>query len=66
MGTNATASLKAILDFCNDRWTESDQRPPSGFPNADMLTGKKMAYNDVIQFVRREMIELGCERAGPP
>jgi hypothetical protein len=36
---------------------EADQPPASDFPTPDMLTGKKMADNDVLQFARNLLDE---------
>jgi hypothetical protein len=57
MKTDVTRALEEVLDFCNDRWLEADRPPQSGFPTADMLTGKKMAFNDVIQHVRTKLAD---------
>lgn len=55
--THEPTTLQVIIDFCNGKFVEADQASPSGFPTADMLTGKKMAYNEVFQFVRKLMAE---------
>ena len=54
--------LETLMDYCNDRWLEADKAPAGAFPTADMLTGKKMAYNDLLQFVRKQL----AERSGQP
>jgi len=45
--------LEKIIDYCHARWEETDRAPASDFPTPDMLTGKKMAYNDLLQFARK-------------
>jgi hypothetical protein len=45
--------LQKITDYCHDRWQEANRAPASDWPPPDMQTGKKMAYNDVVQFVRQ-------------
>ena len=62
MTTDAILVLNTLMDYCNDRWVEADRLPDGTFPTADMLTGKKMAYNDVLQFARR----LQADIAGKP
>jgi hypothetical protein len=46
-------ALQRITDFCHDKWQEANKAPASDWPTPDMLTGKKMAYNDVLQFNRQ-------------
>jgi hypothetical protein len=40
------------MDFCHDKLAEANKAPASNWPTPDMQTGKKMAYNDVLQFAR--------------
>ena len=54
----AHQALKAVIEFCSDKWMEADQPPKSGWPTSDMLTGKKMAFNEVLQFARKLMNEI--------
>ena len=37
------------MDLCHQKWAEADKAPVSEWPTPDMLTGKKMAYNGVLQ-----------------
>ena len=53
MSPDAILTIEKILDFCHQKWAEADQPPASDFPTSDMLTGKKMAYNDVRRFARK-------------
>jgi len=53
MTPEAILTLQKIMDYCHDKWGGADQAPASDFPTPDMLTGKKMAYNDVLQFARK-------------
>jgi hypothetical protein len=62
MKTDVILALETLLDFCNDRWVAADTARPGPFPNADMLTGKKIAYNEVIQFVRTQLADRSAER----
>jgi len=54
MENDATRILREVIDYCNDRWVEADgaEPVPGAFPTADMLTGKKMAYNECAPHVR--------------
>jgi hypothetical protein len=52
MNPDAILTLEKILDFCHAKWPEANESPASDFPTPDMLTGQKMAYNDVVQYVR--------------
>jgi hypothetical protein len=58
MTTDVILVLQNLMDYCNDRWAEADRPTNATFPTPDMLTGKKMAYNDVLQFARRLLGEL--------
>ena len=46
-------ALQRVIDYCHEQWEEANRSMPSGWPTPDMQTGKKMAYNDVLQFARR-------------
>ena len=52
MSPDAILSLEKIIGFCHEKWAEADKPPASGFPTPDMLTGKKMAFNEVLQHAR--------------
>jgi hypothetical protein len=51
--TDDAQKIQKIIDYCNGKWIEAAEEPASAFPTKDMLTGKKMAYNEVLQFARR-------------
>jgi hypothetical protein len=57
MKTDVILTLETLMDYCNAKWIEAAEESPSGFPTADMLTGKKMAYNEILQFARRLLAE---------
>jgi hypothetical protein len=57
MSPDAILTLEKIMDFCHEKWTEADKHPPAEWPTHDMLTGKKMAYNNVLQFARKLLDE---------
>ena len=46
------ATLKHIIDYCQNQSQEADQPPSSPWLLPDVLTGKKLAYNDVLQYAR--------------
>jgi hypothetical protein len=47
-------TLKHIIDYCDRRWIETDAEPEAAFRTDDgVRTGKKMAYNDVLQYARK-------------
>jgi hypothetical protein len=52
MTDDARQSLEKIISYCSGKWQEADQPPSSDWPPPDMLTAKKMAYNDVLHFAR--------------
>jgi hypothetical protein len=54
---DAILTLQQIMDFCHDRWAEADKAPASDWPTPDMQTGKKMAFNEVLQYARRLLSE---------
>jgi hypothetical protein len=46
-------TLQAIIAFCTGKWLEArDQLSVIPVQDADIQTGKKMAYNDVLQHAR--------------
>jgi hypothetical protein len=45
-------TLQRIQTFCHEGWKKAADEPAFAFPTADMLTGKKMAFNEVLQFTR--------------
>ena len=51
MTDDARRLLQEIIDYCSDRWTQTERAP-------DHKTGKKTAYNDVFQFARRRLGDL--------
>jgi hypothetical protein len=58
MTPESILTLEKIMDYCHAKWEEADrQNPESPMPTADMLTGKKMAYNDVLQYARKLIAE---------
>jgi hypothetical protein len=57
MAPDTVLNLEKIMDHCHEKWREADQVPASGWPTPDIQTGKKMAYNDVLQFVRTLIAE---------
>jgi hypothetical protein len=57
MTPDAILTLEKVMDYCHEKWQEADRPPASSFPTPDMLTGKKMAYNDVVQFARKLLDE---------
>jgi hypothetical protein len=58
MTPESILTLEKIMDYCHAKWEETDRQPPeSSWPTADTLTGKKMAYNDVLQYARKLMAE---------
>jgi hypothetical protein len=58
MKTDVILAVERLMDYCNDRWVEADRPSATAFPTVDMLTGKKMAYNDVMQFARTLLSDL--------
>jgi hypothetical protein len=53
MSPDATLTLEKIMNFCHEKWAEADKSPAADFPTPDMLTGKKMAFNEVLQYARK-------------
>ena len=41
---------RAIVEFCTGKWVEADRDAQL---SPDLKTGKKMAYNDVLQYARK-------------
>jgi hypothetical protein len=54
MTDDAGVTLKRIIDFCFDKWSEADRNPGL---TADVKTGRKTAYNDVLQHARKLLTE---------
>jgi hypothetical protein len=57
-------AMEQIIAFCNDKWIEADRASPSRFPTADMLAGKKVAYNDVLQYARSVVETVTQQESG--
>jgi hypothetical protein len=55
--TDRRQTLNQIIDFCSEKWGEAEGQRPSSFPTQEMLTGKKMAFNEVLQFARKLLNE---------
>ena len=55
--TDRLQTLNQIIVFCSDRLGEAAKQPASSFPTEDMLTGKRMAFDEVLQFARRLLSE---------
>jgi hypothetical protein len=55
--TDRRQTLNQIIDFCSEKWGEANQPPKSDWPTPDMRTGQKMAFNEVIQYVRKLLSE---------
>lgn len=54
MTPESILTLQKIMDYCHDKWEDVNQQAPaSPWPTADVLTGQKMAYNDVLQYARK-------------
>jgi hypothetical protein len=59
--TDDEQNIQKLIDYCDAKWIEAAEEPPSAFPTKDMLTGKKMAYNEVLQFARRLLADVAEE-----
>jgi hypothetical protein len=53
MTPDAVLALQKIIDYCHEKWEEANRAPASDWPTPDMQTGRKMAYNDVLQHARK-------------
>lgn len=53
MSPDTILAVENIIEFCHKKWAEADAHPVSDWPNPDMLTGRKMGYNDVLQYARK-------------
>lgn len=45
--------LQKIMDHCHDRLDEACKTSGAPSSTPGVLTGKKMAYNDVLQYARK-------------
>jgi hypothetical protein len=57
-------TLQKIQDFCHARWQKAADEPASRFPTTDMLTGQKMAFNEVLQFIRTLLADAASPESG--
>jgi hypothetical protein len=64
LNDNDCHKIEQIIAYCNDRWIEADRASPSRFPTAEMLTEKRMAYNDVLQYARIVLEEMRAAESG--
>lgn len=51
--THDDATLKHIIDYCDKKWVEADAASDAPFQSQDTQSGKKIAYNDVLQYARK-------------
>ena len=51
--TDDKQKIQKIIDYCTDKWVEADQPQGSTWPTPEIQIGRKMAYNDVLQFARK-------------
>lgn len=51
--THDAATLKHIIDYCDKKWVEADAARDAPFQSQDTQIGKKIAYNDVLQYARK-------------
>jgi hypothetical protein len=57
--THDKATLQSIIDYCNSKWIEArDQIAVIPVQDIDIQTGRKMAYNDVLQHARQLLDEM--------
>ena len=49
MTPDAILILQNIIDYCHDKWVEADRATDE---TPDLKTGRKMAYNHVLQHTR--------------
>jgi hypothetical protein len=52
MTPEAILALQQIMEHCHAKWEDANRPTKAPWPTPDMLTGKKMAYNDVLQYAR--------------
>jgi hypothetical protein len=57
MTPDAVLVLQNLMDYCHAKWEEANQAPPSDWLTPDVQTGRKMAYNDVLQHARTLLTE---------
>ncbi len=55
--TDDKQTIQKIIDYCSDKWVEADQPRGSTWPTPEIRIGRKMAYNDVLQFARKLISE---------
>ena len=54
MHPDVVLALQKIMDFCHDKWKEADR---SNDHTDDIKTGRKIAYNHVLQLARSMLSE---------
>lgn len=50
-------TLRHIIEYCQAQWEKADGAPPSEWPTLDMQIGRKMAFNNVLQYARTLLAE---------
>jgi hypothetical protein len=53
MAQDARQLLDNVLAYCDSKWLETHEAPPSEWPTPDVQTGRKMTYNDVKHYVAK-------------
>ena len=59
MTKDATAMIESIVTYCNAKWVEANEASSQAWPTPEMQTGRKMAYNDVLQYARALLTPTG-------
>ncbi len=59
MTKDARQAFQKIIDYCNERWIEAEDAPATSYDAPGTKSGRKMAYNDVLQYARRLRADKG-------
>ena len=51
--------IESIVTYCNAKWVEANEASSQAWPTPEMQTGRKMAYNDVLQYARELLTPTG-------
>jgi hypothetical protein len=52
-------TLEKLIGYCNEKWIKaSDEQAAAQAQDIDLLTGRKMAYDDVLQHARSLLADV--------
>jgi hypothetical protein len=59
MTNDVRLTLQKVIAYCDEKWVKArDEQAAAPAQDIDLQTGKKMAYNDLLQYARKLLSEF--------